>query len=413
MNPPTPTESPGPSPTRHPRLVCFVNGIYTQHIAGGDIYLTHIIRGVLQAGFPVHFFGGHALEWFLKHQNLPLNITLTDQRMAEIGDAASLGGQAKMFVDYARRLFGTLRRLKEVRREDITFVVSDFWWDAIPLLCSRSTRKILYLGMMAPSLKEIIFRTRADVPPSRVASLHYWLAQQFALRAFRFCRKGFVTYGHPEMREYLLRFGYHDSQLTSVPNAIDVATVDRVPAQPKQFDIAWTGRVHAQKGIDDLLATLKWLGERLPDFRAEIIGKSKEALEPIITKMGLAANVTFSGLVSEEEKFRLLKASRVFVMPSHYESWGIVVGEAVAAGTAVVAYELQCYPSVFGAFVRYVKPFDTGAFQQAVEDEVRNQRAGKNYLSGMDLEKLKQSLSWQASQAAFCKLLGEVEKVPA
>jgi glycosyltransferase involved in cell wall biosynthesis len=339
MNPLLPTES----PTSHPRLVCFVNGIYTQHIAGGDIYLTHIIRGVVEAGYPVHFFGGHALEWFLKNQNLPLNITLTDRRIAKIDDASSLVGQAKMFIDYGRRLLGTLRRLKEVRREDITFVVSDFWWDVIPLLLSRSTRKILYLGMMAPSLKEIIFRTRADVPASRFASLHYWAAQQFALRCFQFCKKGFVTYGHPEMREYLLRFGYREAQLTSVPNAIDVSTVDRVPAQSKQFDVAWTGRVHAQKGIDDLLVTLKWLGERLPDFRAVIIGKSKEALEPVIRDLGLAANVTFTGLVSEEEKFRLLKASRVFLMPSHYESWGIVVGEAVAAGTAVVAYELQCY----------------------------------------------------------------------
>jgi glycosyltransferase involved in cell wall biosynthesis len=215
------------------------------------------------------------------------------------------------------------------------------------------------------------------------------------------------------MREYLLRFGYHESQMSSVPNAIDVATVDSVPTQAKQFDVAWTGRVHAQKGIDDLLATLKWLGEKMPDFRAVIIGKSREMLEPIIRDLGLAANVTFTGLVSEEEKFRLLKASRVFLMPSHYESWGIVVGEAVAAGTAVVAYELQCYPSVFGNFVRYVKPFDVKAFKQAVEDETRNQRAGKSYLAGMDLEKLKISLSWQASKQGFCELLAEVEKMPA
>jgi glycosyltransferase involved in cell wall biosynthesis len=160
------------------------------------------------------------------------------------------------------------------------------------------------------------------------------------------------------------------------------------------------------------MITLKWLGEKMPDFTAIIIGKSKETLEPVIRDMGLSKNVTFSGLVSEEEKFRLLKASRVFIMPSHYESWGIVVGEAVAAGTAVVAYELQCYPSVFGKFVRYVNCFDKDAFKQTVEDEVRNQRAGKSYLTGMDLEKLKHSLSWQASQAAFVRLLSEVEKVP-
>ena len=412
MNPQLPPDSSSASSSSHERVVCFVNGVYTKHIGGGDIYFTHIIRGVINAGYPVHFFGGHALEWFLKFQNLPLNLTLTDKRIADLGDASSFVGQVKLFGDYIKRVWGTLPHMKEVRREDISFVVSDFWWDTIPFFLSRSSRKILYLGMMAPSLKEVIFRTRADVPRSRIASLHYWFTQQFSLRLFRFCKKGFVTYGHPEMREYLLRFGYRESQMTSVPNAIDVPTVDRVPAQPKQFDFAWTGRIHAQKGIDDLLATLKWMGERMPDFRAVIIGKGNVTLEPIVREMGLAANVTFSGLVSEEEKFRLLKASRVFVMPSHYESWGIVVGEAVAAGTAVVAYDLQCYPSVFGDFVRYVKSFDMDAFKKTVEDEVRNQRAGKSYLTGMDLEKLKRSLSWQASQEAFNKLLAEVEKVP-
>src|ERR1700743_2917878 len=127
MNPPSPTEP----PTTHPRLVCFVNGIYTQHIAGGDIYLTHIIRGTLAAGFPVHFFCGPALKWFLEHQKLPANLTLTDKRIANLGDASSIPGQAKMFVDYGRRLLGSLRQLKQVRRDDITFVVSDFWWDVI------------------------------------------------------------------------------------------------------------------------------------------------------------------------------------------------------------------------------------------------------------------------------------------
>jgi hypothetical protein len=40
---------------------------------------------------------------------------------------------------------------------------------------------------------------------------------------------------------------------------------------------------------------------------------------------------------------------------------------------------------------------------------VRNQRAGINYLKGMDVEKLKQDLSWQTSARAFCKLVSEME----
>jgi len=389
----------------HPRVVFFVNGIYTRHIAGSDIYLTHMARAAIDANFPVHFFGGHALRWFLERQQLPLNQTLTDKKIANLGDASSVGGQIGLLVDNTRRFFGTFKRLKEVGRESIAVAISDFWWDTLPLIWCGARRKILYLGMTAPTFAEVLFRKRADVPASRLGSLHFWFSQQLSLRWFRFCRGGVVTYGHPEIKDYLLRFGYRESQLVYVGNGIDVSAARSVPDQPKQFDVAWTGRVHPQKGIADLLATLKWLRDNLPDFRAIIIGKSKDALEGPVRELGLEANVTFSGLVSEEEKFRLLKASQVFVMPSHYESWGLVVGEAVAAGIAVVAYRLQCYPPLFGDFVRYAHPFDVGEFKQLVESEVRRQRTGDNYLAGMDREPLTNSLSWRTSQEAFCKLL--------
>jgi glycosyltransferase involved in cell wall biosynthesis len=221
-----------------------------------------------------------------------------------------------------------------------------------------------------------------------------------------------VTYSHPEMRDYLLTFGYREADLCYVPNGSDVAAADRVPAQTKEFDVAWTGRVHPQKGIDDLLATLAWLKQRLPDFRAVIIGKSQDALAPVVRELGLADHVTFSGLVSEEEKFRLLKRSRMFVMPSRYESWGIVVGEALVSGVPVVGYELACYRPVFGDFVRYVKPFDAEAFKRTVEEEIRNQRAGRNYLATMDWEALKRRLSWAAAQKNFCAALARAAAVP-
>ena len=109
-------------------------------------------------------------------------------------------------------------------------------------------------------------------------------------------------------------------------------------------------RAPRQYGIEDLLGTLCLAQGQLPDFKAIVIGNSKKWLEPVIQQMGLAENVAFSGLVSEDEKFRLLKSSRLFLMPSKYESWGIVVGEAIVSGVPVLAYKLDCYPAVFGDF---------------------------------------------------------------
>jgi glycosyltransferase involved in cell wall biosynthesis len=401
MNP-TPPEN---QPSARPRMVCFVNGIFGEGIGGGDIYFYFIARAILDAGHPVHFFGGHAFKKYLEKNKFPLNLTLTDDGPGNLGDVGSLAGQFRLLRDFGRRLRGALARLDEVKPDDIAYAMSDYWFDTIPLIRCRARKKILYLGMIAPTFAQVLFKSRADVTTSRLASLYYWMSQQISLRRFRRVTDGIVTYSHPEMRDYLLRFGYEASRLIYVPNGSDVTAADRVPEQVKQFDLAWVGRVHPQKGIDDLLATLAWLKKQLPDFRAIIIGKSKDALEPLVQKIGLAENVFFSGLVSEEEKFRLLKSSRVFAMPSRYESWGIVVGEALVAGTPVVAYQLDCYPPVFGDFVRYVKPFNAEEFKRAVEDEIRNQRAGKNYLASLDLTRFKQESSWTTAQKKFLAAL--------
>jgi glycosyltransferase involved in cell wall biosynthesis len=392
-------------PLARPRVVCFVNGIFGEGIGGGDVYFYFIARAILDAGYPVHFFGGHDFNKYLERNKLPLNLTLTDDGSGKLGNVSSLTGQFRLLWDFGRRLRGALSRLDEVQPDDIAYAMSDYWFDTIPLIRCRARVKILYLGMIAPTFAQVLFKGRADVTTTRLNSLYYWMSQQTSLRRFRRVRGGIVTYSHPEMRDYLLRFGYEASRLVYVPNGSDVAAADRVPEQPKKFDLAWVGRVHPQKGIDDLLATLAWLKKQLPDFRAIIIGKSKDALEPLVQKMGLAENVFFSGLVSEEEKFRLLKSSRVFVMPSRYESWGIVVGEALVAGTPVVAYKLDCYPSVFGDFVRYVKPFDGEEFKRSVEDEIRNQRAGRNYLARLDLTRFKRESSWTTAQEKFLAAL--------
>jgi len=393
----------------HPRLVCFVNGIFGEGIGGGDIYFYFMARAALDAGYPIHFFGGHAFQRYLEKQSLPLNLTLTDSSVGNLGDVGTLSGQFRLLRDFGRRVRGTLPRLGEVKPDDIAYAASDYWFDAIPLIRCRARRKILYLGMTAPTFGQIVFRHRADVTSVRLPSFYYWMSQQFSLRWFRRCRGGIITYSHPEIRNYLKRFGYAESDLRYVPNGSDVASADRVPSQPKQFDVAWMGRVHPQKGIDDLLTTLAWLKQQLPDFRAVIIGKSRDRLEPVIGRMKLQENVTFSGLVSEEEKFRLLKRSRVFVMPSHYESWGIVVGEALACGVPVVAYELDAYRPVFWDLLHYVKPFEIETFKRAVATEIEASRAEVARLDAALLARFKRESSWVTAKTRFLEVLRELE----
>ena len=159
--------------------------------------------------------------------------------------------------------------------------------------------------------------------------------------------------------------------------------------------------MHRQKGVDDLVATLARLRERLPDFRAVLLGNVREGLRPLLQARGVEDCVEFAGFVSEAEKVRLFKASRLFLMPSRHEGSPRVIGESILAGTPVVAYELENYRPLFGDFARYTPPFDLAAFQQAAEAEIRRMRAGENYLDRLDRAAFARENSWTATAARF------------
>ena len=384
------------------------NGVFSKGVGGGNTYFSQMARAVLKAGYRVHFLGGHALKSYLQTQPFEVELTLTDKRSWHFKNMTHLKTQIKLLVDFSRRLMGSLLKLNVIQKQDCAFAISDYWFDTIPLFLCRARCKIMYLGMMAPSLWEVIFKGRPDVTSLRLPSFYYWLSQQFSLRLFRFFKNRKVTYGHPEMRDYLLKMGYKSNDLVLVSNGIDVEMADRTKVDEKKIDLAWVGRVHPQKGIEDLLEALVYLSKRIVDFKAVIIGNSKSELETEVEKRGIRSHVFFTGLISEEEKFCVLKESRVFLMPSYYESWGIVIGEALACEIPVIAYDLRAYQSVFGDFIRKIPCFDRKRLIEMAEQEILAMRRGENYLDKMDLDQLKHSLSWESSGKEFCETIGKM-----
>jgi glycosyltransferase involved in cell wall biosynthesis len=207
------------------------------------------------------------------------------------------------------------------------------------------------------------------------------------------------------MEPRLDALGLRADRRTLLSYGLEVGPTDAVPAQPRVYDAVWIGRVHRQKGIDDLLDTLAHLSKCLPHFKCIFIGNLRDSMGPMIAARGLEQFVEFSGFVSEEEKIRLFKASRVFLMPSRHEGSPRVIGESLIAGTPVVAYEIPNYRPLFGDFVRYAPPFDAAVFRKRAEEEILAMRAGRNYLDAMDLARFKQENSWETTQGKFLKAL--------
>ncbi len=127
---------------------------------------------------------------------------------------------------------------------------------------------------------------------------------------------------------------------------LEARPVKRPPAGPPV--IGALGRLHEQKAFDILLRALARLKADGVAFSVRIAGEGPEraALEALRATLGLEAEVSFIGWVSPVTDF--LAELDIFVMPSHYEPFGLSLAEALAAGVPAVAAGIEGPEEILG-----------------------------------------------------------------
>jgi glycosyltransferase involved in cell wall biosynthesis len=119
---------------------------------------------------------------------------------------------------------------------------------------------------------------------------------------------------------------------------IDPEAFTRLPktAHP-QF--LYLGRLKPYKNIDVAIKAFVNIVKSYPTARLVIAGEGENAkqLKELTESLKLTESVSFLGKVTSSEKSRLLAISWIALQPSSFEGWGLTVIEANAAGTPVIA----------------------------------------------------------------------------
>ncbi len=156
---------------------------------------------------------------------------------------------------------------------------------------------------------------------------------------------------------------YHTSgeRLGIIPCGVDLAhfrPLDRTAVRrrlgidPRSDVVLYVGRFAALKGIDRLIGALARLRQQFPELRLLVIGgdgakaESTCALERLAAEHGVSDKVTFVGRVDQAELPPYYNAADLLALPSHYESFGLVVLEALACGTPVAGTPVGAVASV-------------------------------------------------------------------
>ena len=174
-----------------------------------------------------------------------------------------------------------------------------------------------------------------------------------------------------DARRFLV--GHVGGDAVLIPNGVrvsDFVTVERLPAfDPDRPSMVFLGRMdEPRKGLHVLVGALPEIVAKVPDVQVVIVGpgdieEQRESLDPSVRN-----NVVYLGRVSDADKARAFASADVYIAPhTGGESFGIVLAEAMAASTAVLASDLQAFRNVLadGEAGRLFPTGDCAALAQA------------------------------------------------
>ena len=138
------------------------------------------------------------------------------------------------------------------------------------------------------------------------------------------------------------RAGFKKSVTTVIPVGIDISRIQSIPPSTQESDIIFVGRLIKEKNGALLVRAFHSLSTPHKNIRLVIIGDGpeREVITALIHDFSLNDRVSLSGFADDhDDLIARLKSSKVFVLPSTREGFGISALEALACGIPVVTVD--------------------------------------------------------------------------
>jgi glycosyltransferase involved in cell wall biosynthesis len=151
------------------------------------------------------------------------------------------------------------------------------------------------------------------------------------------------------IRDFILREYDPSAPVTVVPTPVKLSAYDGLDPGRIQADLGlqsaevllYVGRLAGEKGLDFLLRVFARVVAERPDARLLLVGEGpgEGDLREMAEELGVGDRVVFCGAVPHSQVPHYAAAADLFVFSSVTETQGLVLIEAMAAGTPVVAVE--------------------------------------------------------------------------
>lgn len=258
------------------------------------------------------------------------------------------------------------------------------------LMQSKDINLAAVAKLLSPGFK-IVFYQQMQSRINKRDAVHTWMYSKLSL---------WITLTQQMKKEVIEHTRVPERLISVVPLGRDTRAFD-----PEQFDassakkerglpldrpiLTMIGRLDPLKGQEEFLRSIPAVHEQRPEALFVIAGDEtkgetgyRRALDDLAAKLGIREHVLF--LPFTEKVPELLAATDIFVMPSHSETYGLVLIEAMAMGKSVVATNAGGVPEIVrdGHNGILVPPRDehalAGALLRLLNDSSLRQRLSRN-----------------------------------
>jgi glycosyltransferase involved in cell wall biosynthesis len=204
---------------------------------------------------------------------------------------------------------------------------------------------------------------------------------------------GFIA-ATPEEQQQYVKMGIDPAKISIIPRGIDISNYHmfitensfrkKYKISADTFLILYLGRIHSIKGLDILINAFSRLTKAFENTLLVIAGPDDGyllTLKNFISQNNIEKKVIFTGTLYTDEKIMALQTADLVVVPSYYESFGIVVTEAMASKTPVLISNKCGILQMLSREIVHVCECDKDKLYDAIEKLYLDENERKKYVN--------------------------------
>lgn len=216
--------------------------------------------------------------------------------------------------------------------------------------------------------------------------------------------------------------GYKGAFITG-PNGINLP--ESLPPSTRLSDgkhrMLFLSRMHPKKGVVELIEAWKEVTARFPDatkgWKCELVyslngeeeAEYEKEAKSLVYRYGIEKDFVFTGALDDNRKWEAYSRADVFILPTHTENFGIVIGEALYAGVPVITTKNAPWAGLVDNDCGWWVDMEHGALCLAMHDAMSRADSAREEMGKRAKAFVEREFSWPsiASRMAsqYAKLL--------